>query len=106
MRRIPQRSCIGCRAVRDKKELVRLVRTPEGELRLDPTGKAAGRGAYLCLSAECLALAARRKSFDRAFRQTLPKEALAALESGLEEYLRAHADRAVGRSGAAGASGG
>ena len=79
MRRSPQRSCIGCRAVRDKKDLVRLVHTPEGSYRLDPTGKLSGRGAYLCPSLNCLNSAVKRKAFDRAFRGSVPREEVEAL---------------------------
>lgn len=93
MRRSPQRSCVGCRAVRGKKELVRIVHTPDGLFLLDPSGKSAGRGAYLCPDPTCLSAAVKRKSFDRAFRQTVPREAVAALEDGIREYLRAQAGR-------------
>jgi uncharacterized protein len=79
MRRSPQRSCIGCRAVRDKKDLVRLVHTPEGDYRLDPTGKLSGRGAYLCSSLDCLSGAVKRRAFDRAFRGSVPREQVEAL---------------------------
>jgi len=69
--------------VRDKKELVRLVRTPEGAVHLDPTGKQSGRGAYLCPRLDCLRLAQKRKSLDRAFKATVPAEAWARLEEQL-----------------------
>jgi predicted RNA-binding protein YlxR (DUF448 family) len=82
-RHIPQRSCVACRTVRDKKELVRLVRTPEGEVHLDPTGKQSGRGAYLCPRLDCLRVAQKRKSLDRAFKATVPTEAWARLEEQL-----------------------
>ena len=83
----PQRSCIGCRSVRDKGELVRVVRTPDDRFVMDPTGKAAGRGAYVCPSPACVEAAVKRKSFDRAFRQAVPKEAVAALTAALQDYL-------------------
>ena len=51
--RLPQRTCIGCREVSDKRKLIRIVRTPDGKLAMDPKGRAAGRGAYICASAEC-----------------------------------------------------
>jgi predicted RNA-binding protein YlxR (DUF448 family) len=84
--------------VRDKRELVRVAHTPDDRYVVDPHGKLPGRGAYVCPTAECLALAVKRKSFDRAFRQPLPKEAVAALEAGLQEYLNAQAapERAAG----------
>ena len=79
-RHVPQRSCVACRAVRDKKELVRLVRTPEDEVVLDPTGKQSGRGAYLCPRLDCLRAAQKRKSLDRALKLSIPAEAWARLE--------------------------
>ena len=79
-RHIPQRSCVACRAVQDKRDLVRLVRTPEGEIVVDPTGKRNGRGAYLCRGPDCLNVARKRKSLDRALRVTVPAEAWARLE--------------------------
>jgi len=85
----PQRTCIGCRAVRDKKDLVRVVHTPDDRFLLDAGGKLAGRGAYLCPQSACLTAALKRKSFDRAFRQSVSKETVAALDSGLNEYMNA-----------------
>ena len=70
----PQRTCIGCRQVKDKKELVRVVRTPEGAFCLDRSGKMNGRGAYLCPKRECLELALRKGSFAKSFRTPLPPE--------------------------------
>jgi uncharacterized protein len=52
-RKLPQRTCIGCRDVSDKRKLIRIVRTPAGSLALDPKGRAAGRGAYICASPDC-----------------------------------------------------
>jgi uncharacterized protein len=95
MPRSPQRSCIGCRDVRDKKDLVRLVRTPDDRYLVDSTGSAAGRGAYLCPSAACLNAAVKRKSFDRAFRRSLSRETTAALEAAFQDYLRAGSDAAA-----------
>ena len=54
MKKKPQRSCVSCRTVREKKDLLRIVVTPEGEVVYDPTGKLAGRGAYLCPNEECI----------------------------------------------------
>jgi uncharacterized protein len=71
---------VACRGVRDKKELVRLVRTPEGEIKVDPTGKLSGRGAYLCPRPDCLRAAQKRKSLDRALKMTVPAEAWTRLE--------------------------
>ena len=71
--------------MRDKKELVRLVRTPEGEVHLDSTGKHSGRGAYLCPRLDCLRVAQKRKSLDRAFKAAVPAEAWARLETALAD---------------------
>ena len=98
-RRSPQRSCVGCRTTRDKRDLVRVVHTPEDRYLLDPTGKIGGRGAYVCPAPECLTLAVKRKSFDRAFRQAVPKEALAELEAAVQEYLRAREEARVKAEG-------
>ena len=54
MKKIPMRTCVMCRQQKDKRELMRIVRTPEGKVAFDPTGKANGRGAYVCSSEECL----------------------------------------------------
>ena len=58
-KKIPQRTCVACRTKRDKKDLMRIVLTPEGEIKYDPTGRAAGRGSYLCKNEECLKQAAK-----------------------------------------------
>ena len=65
-RHVPQRSCVACRQVRPKAELLRVVRTPLGEVRVDRSGKLAGRGAYLCPSAACAAQAVKQKRLGRA----------------------------------------
>jgi predicted RNA-binding protein YlxR (DUF448 family) len=64
-RHVPQRSCVGCRQVRPKPELLRVVRTPSGEVRVDDTGKLAGRGAYICRDETCLGEALRQKRLNR-----------------------------------------
>ena len=76
----PQRTCLGCREVRNKNELVRIVRTPSGEVILDGTGRASGRGAYICRSAECLKKAVRSKALNRALKVDIPDELLKRLE--------------------------
>jgi hypothetical protein len=70
-RHIPVRTCVGCRQERPKRELVRIVRSPAGTIAVDPTGKAAGRGAYLCRAAECWAAALKRDALARALRAPL-----------------------------------
>ena len=70
----PQRMCAACREMRDKRELLRVVRSPEGEITLDDTGKRSGRGAYLCLRPECLKRAQKARSLERAFKTKVPQE--------------------------------
>ena len=80
-RKIPQRMCGGCREKRDKKDLLRVVRTPEGQLVLDATGKKSGRGAYVCRNPECLRKARKYRALERAFETAIPAEVYDALEA-------------------------
>ena len=66
-RKIPMRMCLGCSEMKPKKEMVRVVRSPEGEISLDLKGKAAGRGAYICRSTECFGKARKARRFEKAF---------------------------------------
>jgi predicted RNA-binding protein YlxR (DUF448 family) len=77
----PQRTCVVCRRSAAKGTLHRVVRSPEGAVRYDPTGKAAGRGAYVCGRPGCLELAGKRRALQRALRGTDPAEAQRALEA-------------------------
>ena len=79
-RKIPQRQCVGCREMKDKKALLRIVKTPEGEILLDSTGKKSGRGAYVCPDPECLKKARKSRSLERAFDTAIPAEVYDALE--------------------------
>ena len=72
IKKIPQRMCLGCQESRPKKEMVRIVRSPEGEISIDLRGKAPGRGAYLCPSAACLAKARKAKRLERTFEVPIP----------------------------------
>ena len=83
-RKIPQRMCVGCREKRDKKDLLRVVRTPEGQLVLDATGKRSGRGAYVCHDVECLKKARKSRALERAFSTAIPPEVYDAMEAELE----------------------
>jgi predicted RNA-binding protein YlxR (DUF448 family) len=78
-RRIPQRTCIGCRMTSAKREFVRIVRTPDGRVEVDPTGKKPGRGAYLCRQRGCWEAALRRDQVGRALKTALSAEDRAAL---------------------------
>jgi len=78
-RHIPQRTCVACRRVRPKRELVRVVRALDGHVRVDPSGRAAGRGAYLCRSATCWERALKRQSLEHALMTGLAPEDRTAL---------------------------
>lgn len=82
-KKIPMRMCTACREMKQKRELVRVVKTPEGEIKLDLTGKLNGRGAYICKSAECLKKAEKSNAFSRAFSCEVSKEIYAKLEKEL-----------------------
>ncbi|MBQ9370466.1 MAG: YlxR family protein [Clostridia bacterium] len=79
----PKRMCIGCRGSFDKKDLIRIVRTPTGEIILDRTGKAAGRGAYICDNIECLKKCVKAKLLNKSFKVFVPEGVYADL---LEQY--------------------
>ncbi|MDO4614283.1 MAG: YlxR family protein [Lachnospiraceae bacterium] len=81
----PQRTCLGCRETKNKELLTRIVRTPEGTVELDPTGRKNGRGAYLCPDVKCLKKALKSKALSRALKTEIPEETTAALE---EEITR------------------
>ena len=84
-KKIPQRQCTGCREQKDKKALIRVVKTPEGEIVLDTTGKRAGRGAYVCPNPECLKKARKSRALERAFELSIPDEVYDALEAQMGE---------------------
>ena len=81
----PQRTCVACREIKDKRELIRVVRTPTGQIVLDPTGKANGRGAYLCRSSNCLEIGLQKGRLARALKATLSMEEVQALQT---EFLK------------------
>ncbi len=84
-KKIPMRKCTGCGEQKPKKELVRVVKTPDGEILLDLTGKASGRGAYICNSAECLKKARKSKRIDRTFEMTIPDEIYEQMEEEISK---------------------
>lgn len=77
----PQRTCVGCGAVRDKRDMVRVVRTPQGTVEADPTGKKAGRGAYLCAREECWRLGLDKGRLERSLKTKIAPEHAAALRA-------------------------
>lgn len=84
-KKIPTRQCLGCSEHRQKLELLRVVRDPEGNVSLDFTGKKSGRGAYICKNVACLRQARKRRSLSRALECEIPDEVYEALETQLHE---------------------
>lgn len=89
MKKIPLRMCLSCRERREKKALVRIVRTMQGVLEVDPTGKKAGRGAYVCPSWECVE-SLGRKDLSFAFRVEVSEKEVTFLKEALRTYLKTH----------------
>ena len=83
-RKIPQRQCLGCREMKNKRDLIRVVRSPEGDISLDFKGKKSGRGAYVCPESACLAKVRKSKALERAFKTAIPPEVYAAVEEQME----------------------
>ena len=83
-KKIPMRKCVGCQEMKSKKEIIRVIRTSEGEFLLDATGKKNGRGAYICPSKNCLEKAVKNKGLERSFKQSIPREVYEALEKEME----------------------
>ena len=84
-KKLPMRQCVGCREMRPKKELIRVVKSPEGEVSLDFKGKKPGRGAYVCPDPQCLKRARKSKALERAFAQAIPPEVYERLEEQMKE---------------------
>ena len=84
-KKIPMRKCVGCQEMKNKREMLRVLRTAENEFMLDATGKKNGRGAYLCFSKECFEKAVKCKGLERSFKQPIPKEVYEKLEKELDE---------------------
>ena len=84
-RKSPMRQCIGCREMKSKRELLRILRTPEGQFVIDTTGKKNGRGAYICYSRDCFQKAVKNKGLERSFKQAVPAEVYGHLEKEMEE---------------------
>ena len=83
-KKIPMRQCVGCREMKEKRELIRVVRSPEGAVSLDFKGKKPGRGAYLCPDPACLARAKKSRALERAFSAPMPPEVYEALEAQMK----------------------
>ncbi len=80
-RKIPMRMCVGCHEMRPKRELQRIVHSPEGDVSIDPVGKRPGRGAYVCRNLECLKKARKTKALERKFEAAVSDEVFSELEA-------------------------
>ena len=88
MKKKPQRSCVSCRTVRDKSDLLRVVVTPDGDVAYDPTGKLAGRGAYLCRNEECITAELKKAAkLSKGLKKPLTDEEIKALAKSLLERI-------------------
>ncbi len=85
--KVPMRRCIGCMESRPKRELIRVVASPEGEVRLDPSGKANGRGAYLCPDPECVAKARKKNAFARSLHTIVNEEDMKLIEKEIGDRI-------------------
>ena len=96
-RKVSNRSCVACRCADDKRWFVRIVRTPDGHVVVDPTGKANGRGAYLCAKPECFDVARQRRRLDTALRVNLRDDDYDRLRRDFDELLSTQASQQQGR---------
>ena len=83
-KKIPLRQCIGCGEMKGKKDMMRVLKTAEGDICLDVTGKKNGRGAYVCKTSDCLKLARKSKGLERSFKMSIPSEVYDTLEKEFE----------------------
>ena len=91
-KKIPMRMCVGCRQMKPKRELLRAVRSPEGEVSLDTTGRKPGRGAYCCFDADCLKKALKQGQLDRQLEVRLSDEVNAQLQETMQRLLKERAE--------------
>ena len=85
VRKVPMRQCVGCKQLKPKKELVRVVKNSEGEISIDLVGKKPGKGAYVCRDIECFKAARKAKSFERSLSCSIPAEIFDSMEAELKE---------------------
>ena len=84
-KKIPMRQCVGCGEMKSKKDMMRVLKTMDGSIVLDTTGRKNGRGAYLCMNRECLKKAVKNKGLERSFKMSIPQEIYENLEKEFEE---------------------
>ena len=85
MKKIPMRKCVGCQEMKGKKDLMRVLKTPEDELIIDATSRKNGRGAYLCRSMECFELAIKNKGLERSLKTSIPADVYDSLKKEIEQ---------------------
>ena len=86
VKKIPMRMCVGCREMKPKKELVRVVKTPDDQVLLDLTGRVNGRGAYICPDAACFKIARKAKRIEKSFQMQIPEEVYDMMEEELNKH--------------------
>lgn len=84
VKKVPMRKCVGCQEMKNKKEMMRVLKTSENTFELDVTGKKNGRGAYICCSRECLEKAMKNKGLERSFKQAIPNEVYETLKKEMD----------------------
>ncbi len=87
IRKVPLRRCIGCREMKEKKSLIRVVRNQEGQIAVDPTGRMNGRGAYICRDPECFAKARKSRALNREFSADVPEDVYEDVARQLEAHV-------------------
>ena len=87
-KKVPMRQCVGCGEMKSKKELLRVIKTPEDEIVLDATGRKNGRGAYICASMECLKTACQRKGLERSLKTAIPDMVYDSLEQEMSKIAK------------------
>jgi len=89
VRHVPERQCVACRQMRPKRELIRVVRTPAGEVRVDATGKVSGRGAYVCPAGDCADIAVRERRLQHVLEVSIPEAVVLELQAMVARTARA-----------------
>jgi hypothetical protein len=87
-KKVPMRQCVGCREMKAKRELIRVIKTSDNQVLVDATGKKNGRGAYLCMTKECLHRARKNKGLERSFKMAIPDELYEKLEKEFDEDVQ------------------
>lgn len=87
-KKIPMRQCVGCKEMKNKREMMRVLKTAEGPIVIDTTGRKNGRGAYLCMTKECLVKARKNKGLERSFQMSIPDEVYEELEKEFDKDVQ------------------